>query len=173
MMLALGEQQKKLRISGNTRLADGEMVPMTVWFTQDWLPPDMGRYLPKGLPLALTGPFNAPQYNFQAAVQEGLKQNYFSGKPEDIGNLIDLFTKKKDKKDQKKPAKPGNRPPGGGGGAAAPPPAGEGPASKPTRKTEANPLGDLLGDLFDQAAKDRERKEQEKKDRERRERERR
>ncbi|HEX8915089.1 MAG TPA: hypothetical protein VF796_22245 [Humisphaera sp.] len=154
MTLVLAEQkQRKLRLYGNVRLADGQMLPLTLLFSPEWLGGDVARVLPKGLPVAMTGPYNAPQLNLQTAVSEAVKQNWFSGKPEDVGNLINLFAGGGNKK-------PDGRKPAGGDAAATQ------PAAKPRPN---DPIGGILGNLLDDAA----RREQEKKEKERREKERR
>jgi len=160
MTLVLGEQQeKRIQLYGNTRLSDKTMIPLTMLFSSEWFGGDFSKYVPKGLPLALSGPFTAPRYDLAAAVQQTIRQNYLSGKPEDVGRIIDLFSGKK--KDDKATD---NTPP-------APAP-GEDASTRPAAKPADNPLG-VLGDLLGQAAKERERKEQEKKEREKREQERR
>lgn len=165
MTFVLGEQQaKSVRLYGNSRLSDKNLLPLTMLFSSAWFGGDFARYVPAGLPLPLTGPFNAPQYNLGVAVQETIKQNYFSGKPEDVANLLELFGGKK-----KTPTRDD------GGGAATMPSANASagnPQTQPAPKQPDTPLG-ILGDLLGQAARDREKKEQEKKEKERRERERR
>lgn len=161
MTFVLGERQERtLWLYGSVRLADNQMMPLTMFISPQWFSSEIARYAPKGVPLALTGSFRAPQYNFAAAVQETIKQNFIPSKPEDLINLIDLFGGKKKPDPTPKP-NPGTRP-----AADTNPPATQQAKPKPT-----DPF-DILGGILGEAAKERERKEQEKKEKERKERER-
>ncbi|QOV88714.1 AsmA family protein [Humisphaera borealis] len=165
MTFVLGERQERtIHLYGRVKMADSTLEPLTMLFSASWFGGDIAKFVPKGVPLSMTGNFSAPRYNFATAVHEALTQNYLSGKPEDIANLIDIFSGKK-----KSPASPATRGSVGANPGVNP---GVAPATKPADKAQDNPFG-ILGDILGQAARDKEKKEQEKKEKERREKEKR
>jgi hypothetical protein len=135
MLLLTGEQGRVLHLYGTTDAATGNLQPFTMLFSQGWLPSKWSKFLPKGLPVSLTGSFTSPQYSFETALQEGLKQNNLTLEPENIGNIIGQFGKKKD---DKKP-----------GGDATTQPAGQ-------QKPDAT---SIIGGLLDKATKDKKDKD--------------
>jgi hypothetical protein len=111
MTLLLGEKQRPLRLYGNVRMFDKTLMPVSLFFTQEFLADYVGddkflRLLPKGLELPLGGHLNSPQFDLGSAIQRNVgniiqNPGELLQNPEKLKDLIGGFGGDKDKNKDK------------------------------------------------------------------------
>lgn len=158
LILALGEQQRELRLYGNVKMATRELMPLNIHLTANLLGGRLEKTLPRGLEVPLRGTLTDWHLDILGAVRNhilgatGLPIGPEGLNPQGIADLINR-------------AAGGDRPAPPRPGGIVPQPATQ-PGAQPAQP--ADPFN-IFGDLLEK----KRREEQEKKEKERQERERR
>ena len=132
MTLALTKENYPLRMFGNVRITDRELMPMTIDIPPGVFKPEITRYLPRGLELPLSGTVTAPQFDMGSVLQKNLFSQLTG--PDGLGNLLK-----------------------GIGGQKGNAPAGGNPQTQPGQPAQPDPL-DILNGLINKEKKDKKEK---------------